>query len=84
MGKRMNQINGYLENSATALKASGTAAAGNSSFSAAADHVHPTFVAAPASASADGVKGQMACDGSYLYICTATDTWKRVAISTWS
>lgn len=79
----MNQINGYLENSADALKASGTAAAGNSTFSAAADHVHPTFVDTPASKTADGVKGQMACDGSYLYICTDTNTWKRVAIS-WS
>lgn len=79
----MNQINGYLENAAAALKASGTANAGNSRFSAAVDHVHPTFVATPASKTASGVKGQMACDGSYLYICTDTDTWKRVAIA-WS
>jgi len=80
----MNQINGYMEDRASKLKASGTAAAGNSPFSAPADHVHPTFVTAPASAAADGVKGQIACDGSYIYVCTDTDTWKRVAIATWS
>jgi len=37
----------------------------------------------PASASATGVKGDIAWDASYIYICTATDTWKRTAIATW-
>lgn len=40
-------------------------------------------VQVPASATAVGKQGQIAQDGSYLYICTATNTWKRVAISTW-
>ena len=37
----------------------------------------------PASASSDGVAGDIAYDSDYLYICIASDTWKRVAISTW-
>ena len=37
----------------------------------------------PASASATGTTGQIAWDASYIYICTATNTWKRVAIATW-
>lgn len=37
----------------------------------------------PASASATGTAGTIAWDASYIYICTATDTWKRVAIATW-
>lgn len=37
----------------------------------------------PASASATGVAGTIAWDASYIYICTATNTWKRVAIATW-
>lgn len=37
----------------------------------------------PASASATGVAGTIAWDANYIYICTATNTWKRVAISTW-
>jgi len=37
----------------------------------------------PASASDTGTAGQVAWDDSYIYICTATDTWKRVAVATW-
>lgn len=37
----------------------------------------------PASAGDTGVKGEIAWDSSYIYVCTATDTWKRVAIATW-
>lgn len=37
----------------------------------------------PASASATGSAGQVAYDGAYLYVCTATDTWVRAALSTW-
>jgi len=40
-------------------------------------------VAVPASASATGVLGQWAADASYIYICTAANTWKRAAIATW-
>ena len=37
----------------------------------------------PASASATGTAGTIVYDSSYLYVCVATNTWKRVAISTW-
>ena len=37
----------------------------------------------PASATAAGTQGQIAWDGDYIYICTATNTWKRAAIGTW-
>ncbi len=37
----------------------------------------------PASASDAGNQGDIAWDSSYIYICTATDTWRRVAHSTW-
>lgn len=37
----------------------------------------------PASASDTGVTGQIAWDDNYIYVCVATDTWKRAAISTW-
>ena len=39
--------------------------------------------ATPASAAASGTTGQIAWDSSYIYVCTATNTWKRVAIATW-
>ena len=37
----------------------------------------------PASATATGTAGMIAWDADYIYVCTATDTWKRTAISTW-
>lgn len=40
-------------------------------------------VGAPASASASGTANDVAWDADYFYICTATDTWKRVAVATW-
>lgn len=39
--------------------------------------------AVPASASSYGQAGEVAIDASHIYICTATNTWKRAAISTW-
>lgn len=38
---------------------------------------------APASAAATGTAGTITWDADYIYVCTATDTWKRVAIATW-
>lgn len=36
----------------------------------------------PANASAAGTAGEIAWDSGHLYVCVATNTWKRVAIST--
>jgi hypothetical protein len=38
----------------------------------------------PASAGATGTTGQIAWDSSYIYVCVATDTWERAAISSWT
>ena len=37
----------------------------------------------PATAGAAGTAGDVAYDSSFLYVCTATNTWKRVPIATW-
>jgi hypothetical protein len=37
---------------------------------------------APASNSATGTKGQFVANGAYLYICTATNSWVRVDLTT--
>jgi hypothetical protein len=39
--------------------------------------------ATPASATATGTTGDIQRDADYIYVCTATNTWKRVALSTW-
>lgn len=36
----------------------------------------------PASGGAAGTAGQMLYDATYLYVCTATNTWKRVPLNT--
>lgn len=41
-------------------------------------------VDAPASATATGTIGQTAYDTNYFYVCIATNTWKRVALSAWT
>lgn len=42
-------------------------------------------VAVPASATDTGVKGQVAIDAEYIYLCTTPDTWVRapLAFDTW-
>jgi hypothetical protein len=43
----------------------------------------PTWVSVPASAGASGTAGQMAYNGFYLFVCVASNTWKRVALGSW-
>ena len=43
-----------------------------------------TWSAAPESATATGTAGQIAYDASYQYVCVATNTWVRTALSTWA
>lgn len=42
-----------------------------------------TFNTAPASASATGTTGEVRITADYIYVCTATNTWKRTALTTW-
>lgn len=42
-----------------------------------------THVAVPASATAPCSVGQQASDAGYIYLCTATNTWKRAALAAW-
>ena len=37
----------------------------------------------PSSSSDTGKAGQIAYDSNYIYVCVATNTWKRVELSTW-
>lgn len=37
----------------------------------------------PSSAADTGVAGTVTWDSSFVYVCTATNTWKRVAIASW-
>ncbi len=45
--------------------------------------VVPVRMAVPLSSSAQGNVGNIAFDNSFFYICIATNTWLRAALSTW-
>jgi hypothetical protein len=47
------------------------------------DRVRIATAKTPASASDTGTTGEICWDANYIYVCTATNTWKRSAISTW-
>jgi hypothetical protein len=47
------------------------------------DRVRIATAKTPASSGATGTTGEIAWDADYIYVCTATNTWKRTAISTW-
>ena len=47
------------------------------------DRIRVGTAKTPASASATGAAGEICWDASYIYVCTATNTWKRTAIATW-
>lgn len=38
---------------------------------------------APATATSTGTKGQIAYDSGYVYVCVATNSWKRSALAAW-
>lgn len=42
-----------------------------------------TSAAAPITAGSVGSAGGIRYDGDYIYICTATNTWRRTAITSW-
>lgn len=50
---------------------------------AAGDRIRIEDSLTPASATAAGTKGDFAYDGSFFYICTATNVWRRTAHATW-
>ena len=37
----------------------------------------------PTSATATGIKGDIAYDANYMYVCTDANVWKRTALSSW-
>jgi len=56
---------------------------GGSLFQVNDDRIRIASSKTPASASDTGTAGEVCWDSSYIYVCTATNTWKRAALSTW-
>jgi len=47
------------------------------------DRIRVGTAKTPASATDTGTAGEICWDANYVYVCTATNTWKRSALSTW-
>lgn len=45
--------------------------------------LHSHRGSAPATSSSTGSEGDIVKDSNYIYVCVATNTWKRAALSTW-
>ena len=43
-----------------------------------------TTSSTPANSTATGTVGQIKWDANYIYVCVATNTWKRAALTTWT
>jgi len=67
----------YFWDSSGVYVEAGTSGGGGSSSAAI------SWSSVPSSATATGTAGQIAYDGSYFYLASATNTWVRAAVSTW-
>lgn len=86
---RFGHKNGATFTERARIDSSGRLLVGTSSDSGGAllqvngDRIRVGTAKTPASATATGTTGEICWDASYVYICTATNTWKRAALSTW-
>lgn len=56
----------------------------NSTLSMTVNSIVITNSSTPGTAGASGTPGQIAWDGGFIYVCVATNTWKRAALTTWT
>lgn len=45
--------------------------------------VYAQITPAPVASNSEGTINQVAYDNNYFYVCVATNTWKRIALSSW-
>lgn len=70
-----------ISRSSAGVLAVGNGSQGDASGTVAAGTIISTVSLTPSSSTDTGTTGQFAWDGSYFYVCTATNTWSRVAIT---
>lgn len=74
----------YAGSNRLAMSVAGMSVQGNTPFRITSGSVLRLEAAVtPASATAFGTAGDIQRDSDYIYVCTAANTWKRAALSTW-
>ena len=71
-----------IDSSGRLLVGTGTDS-GGALFQVNGDRIRVGTAKTPATSGATGTTGEIAWDANYIYVCTATNTWKRSAIATW-
>ena len=82
MNANINELYTALGNG-TALSVAAVAKTGSYADLTGVPPTAPALVSPPTSSTAAGVVGQISWDANYIYICVNTNTWKRVALTTW-
>ena len=67
-----------------ATGAQGATGATGATGAAGSDTLHSFKATIPSSPTSTGTKGEWAQDATYLYVCIATNSWKRIAWGTWT
>jgi hypothetical protein len=67
-----------LNNSTLTLTANATLSGNNTG-----DQTIISFTPAPATSTSNGTQGTLIQDGNWLYICVATNTWRRIELLNW-
>ncbi len=77
----------YLKANNTRIKSDGSIGIGTATTTGALDvndnRIRVRTAKTPSSATDTGNQGDICWDANFVYICTATNTWKRVAIGSW-
>lgn len=77
------EVEGLVVSAAFSCKASATFASNLSVVGTASAASLRVTGSAPANSSAAGAQGEIRYDSSYIYVCTAPNTWKRAALSSY-
>lgn len=86
-GAELRELSGevFLDYGTASIKAeeNGRVILSGSKLDVVSDTIRLRSSKTPSSASAAGSQGDIVWDSDYVYICVATNTWKRAALSSW-
>lgn len=74
---------GTNDGTQVALNSTNITGSRNQQFTDASGNISIINTTAPASATATGKVGEIRVTSTYIYVCTATNTWVRSAVNTW-
>ena len=83
-GDTLNVDDAFLVNDASDTTTGTITAGGFTTTGTATTDILVVGSNAPASSASNGTEGTITYDGNYIYVCVASNSWKRAALSTWA